>query len=324
MPTYRIITNPVSGRGNGARAEAIVDRVFGRAGVTYELTETRAPRDATRLACQAVQRGFDVIVAVGGDGTVHEVMNGLLQAAQKRADWPAGAPALGCGLVALRCLPEKMRQTVLQGLGLITLILGVMMATQTRNVLIPLFSVLVGGILGEALAVEDALERLGRWAERRLARSRGADAVEANGPTLAQGFIMASLVFCIGPMAVLGSIQDGLMGDYTLLAIKSLMDGFAAMALAASLGAGVILSAGAVLGYQGGLSLLAMLFGTALGGVTAQTPWVVEMTATGGVVILSIAFLLLELKRIRAANLLPAIFIAPLIVLLLGRWGMGL
>ena len=221
-------------------------------------------------------------------------------------------------------LPEKMRQTVLQGLGLITLILGVMMATQTRNVLIPLFSVLVGGILGEALAIEDALERLGRWTERRFARSTGRAAGETGGPTLAQGFIMASLVFCVGPMTVLGSIQDGLMGDYTLLAVKSLMDGFAAMALAASLGAGVILSASTVLAYQGGLSLLAMLFGAALGGVTAQTPWVVEMTATGGVVILSIAFLLLELKRIRAANLLPAIFIAPLIVLILERLGVGL
>jgi hypothetical protein len=108
------------------------------------------------------------------------------------------------------------------------------------------------------------------------------------------------------------------MGDYNLLVIKSVLDGFASMALAATLGAGVILSAGTVLGYQGGLSLLAMLFGTALGGVTRQTPWVIEMTATGGVVILSIAFILLDIKRIRTANLLPAIFIAPAIVVVLG------
>ena len=137
----------------------------------------------------------------------------------------------------------------------------------------------------------------------------------------AQGFITASLVFCVGPMTILGAIQDGLMGDYTLLAVKSLMDGFAAMALAASLGAGVILSAGTVFGYQGALSLLAMLFGVALGGVTRETPWVVEMTATGGTVILGIAFILLDIKRIRVANLLPAVFIAPLIVLLLGLLG---
>ena len=220
-------------------------------------------------------------------------------------------------------LPEKMRQTVLSGLGLMTLVVGISMAITTRNILIPLFSVLIGSILGEALGIESALERLGQWVERRLGRLRPAGTPVVTGPTLAQGFITASLVFCVGPLTILGSIQDGLMGDFTLLSIKSLMDGFAAMALAASLGGGVILSAGAVLGYQGGLSVLAMLFATALGGVTRETPWVIEMTATGGVVILSIAFLLLDLKRIRAANLLPAIVIAPLIVLLLERLGIA-
>ena len=108
------------------------------------------------------------------------------------------------------------------------------------------------------------------------------------------------------------------MGDYSLLAVKALMDGFAAMALAASLGAGVIFSALTVLGYQGGLSVVAMVLGLALGGVTANTPWVIEMTATGGVVILSLAFILLDIKRIRTANLLPAIIVAPLLVLFLG------
>jgi uncharacterized protein len=220
-------------------------------------------------------------------------------------------------------LPEKMRQTVLNGLGLMTLVVGISMAITTRNILIPLFSVLIGSILGEVLGIESALERLGQWVESRLGRRPPAGALVQAGPTLAQGFITASLVFCVGPLTILGSIQDGLMGNFTLLSIKSMMDGFAAMALAASLGGGVILSAGAVLGYQGSLSLLAMLFATALGGVTRQTPWVIEMTATGGVVILSIAFLLLDLKRIRAANLLPAILIAPLIVLLLGRLGIA-
>lgn len=217
-------------------------------------------------------------------------------------------------------LPEKMRQTVLQGLGLITLIIGVTMAIGTQNILIPLFSILIGGILGEALRIEDALERLGRWSERRLGRWTGKN---KGGSTFAQGFITASLVFCVGPMTILGSIQDGLMGDYTLLAVKSLMDGFAAMALAASLGPGVILSAVTVFLYQGGLSVLAGLFGSALGGITRETPWVVEMTATGGVVILSIAFILLDIKRIRAANLLPAVFIAPLIVVVLGLLGVA-
>jgi uncharacterized membrane protein YqgA involved in biofilm formation len=221
-------------------------------------------------------------------------------------------------------LPEKTRQTVLHGLGLMTLTLGISMAIKTHNPLIPLFSVLIGGLLGEALAVEDALDRLGKWAERRLGRIANAGQAGNAGSTIAQGFITASLVFCVGPMTVLGSIQDGLMGDYTVLAIKALLDGFAGMALAASLGGGVILAAVTIFVYQGGLSLLALGFGAALGGVTATTPWVVEMTATGGVVLLSITFILLDIKRIRAANLLPAIFVAPGLVLALELLGIGL
>jgi uncharacterized membrane protein YqgA involved in biofilm formation len=219
------------------------------------------------------------------------------------------------GAVMGNRLPERVRQTVLSGLGLMTLVIGMSMAIGTRNALIPLFSVLLGGILGEALRIEEGLERLGHWTERRLGQAKAGAA--SGGRGIAAGFITASLVFCVGPMAILGAIQDGLMGDITLLGVKSLLDGFAAMALAASLGAGVILSAATVLGYQGGLSLLAVLFGAALGGVTRETPWVVEMTAAGGVVILSIGFLLLDIKRIRVANLLPAVFIAPAIVLAL-------
>lgn len=222
------------------------------------------------------------------------------------------------GTVLGNRLPEKMRNTVLHGLGLITLTIGVTMAITTKNTLIPLFSILIGGILGELLRIEDALERMGKWSEARLGALFG-----GNQNTFAQGFITASLVFCVGPMTILGSIQDGLMGNYTLLAVKSLMDGFAAMALAATLGAGVMLSAVTILAYQGLLSVAAGLFGAALGGVTSSTPWVIEMTATGGVVILSIAFILLDIKRIRAANLLPAVFIAPLIVVILGLLGVA-
>ncbi len=215
-------------------------------------------------------------------------------------------------------LREKTRQTVLSGLGLMTLVIGVTMAIQTRNTLIPLFSILIGGILGEALRIDDGLNWLGRWAEKRFGDGATVPAGNEKDGKFAQGFITASLIFCVGPMTILGALQDGLMGDYNLLAVKSVLDGFASMALAASLGTGVILSAATVFGYQGGLSLLAVLFATALGGVTRETPWVIEMTATGGVVILGIAFLLLDIKRIRTANLLPAIFIAPLLVLLLG------
>ena len=122
-------------------------------------------------------------------------------------------------------------------------------------------------------------------------------------------------------MTVLGSIQDGLTGDYNLQAIKSMLDGFAALAFAASMGPGVILSILTIFFFQGALSLAAMGFGDLLGEVTRQTPWVIEMTAAGGVLMLAISLLLLELRKIRVANLLPAVFIAPLAQVVLDMLG---
>ena len=116
---------------------------------------------------------------------------------------------------------------------------------------------------------------------------------------------------------ILGSIQDGLTGDFQLLAVKSLLDGFAALAFAATLGPGVILSALTILAVQGSVTLAAAVLGSVLGEVTRQTPWVIEMTATGGVLILGISLLLLDLRRVRVGNLMPAVFLAPLIVLIL-------
>jgi len=134
------------------------------------------------------------------------------------------------------------------------------------------------------------------------------------GWNVTRAFVTSSLIFCVGPMTILGSIQDGLLGDYDLLAVKSALDGFAAIPFAASLGPGVLLSVGTVAVVQGGLSAAAMAVGGGLGDVSRQTPWVIELTATGGVVILGIGLSLLEVKRIRVANLLPSIAIAPLIV----------
>lgn len=216
-------------------------------------------------------------------------------------------------------LPGKVQETVMSGLGLLTLVIGAQMAMGSANILIPMFSVLLGGIAGELLGIDDGLNWLGRQAEERWGARLGQGKVA--GWSVTRAFVTSSLIFCVGPMTILGSIQDGLIGDYNLLAIKSTLDGFAAIAFAASLGPGVLLSTGTVAVVQGGLSGLAMLTGTALGDVSRQTPWVVELTATGGVLILGIGLTLLELKRIRVANLLPAILIAPLIVWLLGLLG---
>ena len=216
-------------------------------------------------------------------------------------------------------LPTKVQETVMNGLGLLTLVIGAQMAMDSANILIPMFSVLLGGILGEFLRIDDGLNWLGRQAEKRWGARLGQGKVA--GWSVTRAFVTSSLIFCVGPMTILGSIQDGLIGDYNLLAIKSTLDGFAAIAFAASLGPGVLLSAATVAVVQGGLSGLAMLTGTALGDVSRQTPWVVELTATGGVLILGIGLTLLDLKRIRVANLLPAIACAPLIVWLLGLAG---
>lgn len=216
--------------------------------------------------------------------------------------------ALGAAMGAR--LPERMRDTVMHGLGLMTLVIGVQMAIGTRNILIVLASILFGGVLGELLGIQARLDALGRILEARFARGGQAG-------TFTRGFVTASLVFCVGPMTILGSIQDGLIGDFNLLAIKSTLDGFAALAFASTLGIGVAFSALTVFVVQGGISIAAMIFGGALGAITRATPWVIEMTATGGVLIMGIGLILLDLKQVRVGNLLPAIFIAPLIVVVL-------
>ncbi len=223
------------------------------------------------------------------------------------------------GVIAGNRLPERVQSTVMAGLGLMTAVIGMSMAITSANILIPLFSILVGGIIGELMGIDDALNRFGAWLEQRYGAQLGQGKVA--GWSVTRGFVTASLVFCVGPMTILGSLQDGLLGDYQLLAIKSMLDGFAAIPFAATLGPGVLVSIVTVIVVQGGLSTSAMLLGSSLPEVTRATPWVIEMTATGGVLILGIALLLLDLKKVRVANLLPAIIIAPLIVVLLELFG---
>jgi len=224
---------------------------------------------------------------------------------------------LGGGLGAFlgHRLPERMRETVMHGLGLVTLVVGMHLTLKTQNMLIVLGSILVGAILGEWCRIDVGLERASNWLRDRVARG----ALARHRTHFTEGFVTASLVFCIGPMTILGSIQDGLTGDYQLLAVKSLLDGFAALAFASSLGIGVLFSVLTILIYQGGLTLLAGLFQSVL-----NAAMIAEMTATGGVMILAIGLLLLDLKRIRVANLLPALLIAPLIVALLQALGIAI
>jgi len=212
-------------------------------------------------------------------------------------------------------LPGHVRETVLHGLGLVTLIVGIHLTLETQNVLIVMGSVLVGGILGEWWHIDSSLERASVWLRDRVARFTP----EHSQTHFTEGFVTASLVFCVGPMTILGAIQDGLTGDYSLLAIKSMLDGFASLAFASTLGIGVVFSVLTILIYQGSLTLLAGLAQSLL-----TDAMIGEMSATGGVLILAIGLLMLDLKRIRVANLLPALVIAPLIVAALQAFGVAL
>lgn len=220
--------------------------------------------------------------------------------------------ALGAALGAR--LPERIRETVMHGLGLVVLAIGIHLSLKTTEILIVLGSVLLGGILGELLRIEDRLDGVGRWLEQRTARKNNAagqlnTSPGSNTTRFSRAFLTASLVFCVGPMAILGSFQDGLEGNYEVLAIKSALDFFAAMAFASTMGPGVISAALTVAVYQGALTA-----GAGWASAVLTDPMIAEMTATGGVLMLAIGLGLLELKKVRAGNLLPAIVIAPLIV----------
>ena len=212
----------------------------------------------------------------------------------------------GLGTIVGARLPARVQETVIWILGLFVIALGIKLTLQSQNTLITLGSALVGGLLGEWWNLDSRLRRLGAWLEARFARSGNTEATAR----FIKGFVSASLIFCVGPLTILGSIQDGLTGNYQLLAVKSLLDGFAALAFSASLGVGVLFSTLVILVYQGGLSLLAAQAQSVL-----TTPMINEMTAVGGLLIMAIGFgSLLEMRPIRVANYLPALVIAPLIV----------
>ena len=200
-------------------------------------------------------------------------------------------------------LPESLQQRVMAGLGLVTLVIGVdsALAWNETNPLYVLGGVLLGGLVGEAIGIERWLERLGDRIQR---------AVAGEGhSTVSEGFVTASLLFCVGPLTVLGSIEDGLTDQYTQLATKSVLDGFAAIALAAGLGWGVALSAITVLVVQGGITIGVGAFEDILTGEALAA-----LTSAGGILIIGISLKLLDLKDVKVGNFLPALVLTPAIV----------
>ncbi|MBN8593504.1 MAG: DUF554 domain-containing protein [Anaerolineae bacterium] len=236
----------------------------------------------------------------------------------------------GLGLLIGSRLPARVQESVVFGLGLVTLFVGLDNARLTGNVIIPLLSVASGVIIGELVNIQAGLERLGGWLQRRFTgntANAAATSSEMDSRTrFITGFVTASLVFCVGPLTFLGSIQDG-MGlpvGFQQIAIKSALDFFASMAFATSFGVGVMFSAGTILLVQGGLALLGMGVGAALQASPFYTPMINEMTATGGLLLVGLATILLGLKQPRMANFLPALVIAPLIVAIAGALGINL
>jgi uncharacterized membrane protein YqgA involved in biofilm formation len=220
------------------------------------------------------------------------------------------------GLALGARMPARMQTSITTALAMFVALLGISLglriftdpAAQPGDDLAVLGAVLVGVVVGELMGLHDGLEALGGWFQRRLGRGDG-----ARPSRIAEGFVTASLVFCVGPLTLLGSLESGLTGDVQLLAIKSMLDGVASIAFAAALGPGVALAALTVLVVQGGIAGAAFLLRDVMDEAT-----ILAVTAAGGVILLGVALRLLELKPVRVANFLPALLLAPIFVRLAG------
>jgi hypothetical protein len=215
-------------------------------------------------------------------------------------------------------LPERTHRTVTDALGLVVLVIGGLNVASLQDpdfkaavgnsapLLIVLGALLIGGVIGSLVGIENRVEVLGGWLQRRLAGETGDEA----RARFIEGFVAASMLFCIGPLAILGSLSDGLGHGIDQLALKSVLDGFAAMGFAAALGWGVSASAIPVGVWQGSWTLAAVLVGSLL-----PVALVAAITATGGVLLLGIGFRLLNVRQIAVADMLPALLVAPLLTL---------
>jgi uncharacterized protein len=222
----------------------------------------------------------------------------------------------GLGMLIGHRLPGRVRTTVTAALGLVTLLIAAQAAADvgapelvdavgsSAPVLVVLGSLVLGGIVGSSLRLEARLERFGGWMQSRLSPTGAGETRER----FIEGFVLSSLVFCVGPLTILGSINEGLGRGADQLLLKSVLDGFASLAFAASFGVGVMASALSVAVIQGSLTLLGVLLGSFL-----PEAHLFALTATGGLVLIGVAVRLLDLKPIPVADLLPALIVAPLL-----------
>lgn len=207
------------------------------------------------------------------------------------------------GMLFKNGIPEKVSNTIMQGLGLCVVFIGISGAIGGKNVLLIIISMVIGGFIGELIDLDNLLQKLGDKIESRFRRK---------GIKVSEGFVTASLLFCVGSMAIVGALESGLQGNHEILYAKSMLDGVASIIFASSLGIGVLLSSVSVLIYQGAITITASL----LKGVLIQSV-ITEMTAIGSLLIIGLGLNILNIAKIKVANLLPAVFIPIIYQLIL-------
>ncbi len=209
------------------------------------------------------------------------------------------------GMLLQKGLPEKMADTLMKGLGLCTLFLGISGSLKGENSRVLIISMFVGTLIGEGIDLEDKINGLGKWIEKKFQGKK-----KASGKvSLAEGFVTASLLFCVGAMAIVGSLQSGLQGNHEMLFNKSMLDFVAAIIFASTLGIGVAFSAALVFLYQGTITLLAQWIAPFLTDTVIN-----EMTCVGSVIIIGLALNMLGITKLRVMNYVPAIFI-PIVLM---------
>ncbi|HEX2954355.1 MAG TPA: DUF554 domain-containing protein [Bacillota bacterium] len=209
------------------------------------------------------------------------------------------------GLLFRGFIPERITKTIMQVLGIFTASLGIKMLLAGRQDLVILVSLVLGALIGELLQIEDAIERLGKKADE-LAHSQGEG--------IGRGFVPTTLLYCVGSMAIVGSLTEGVTGDARILLTKAVIDGIASIAFAATLGYGVLFASIPILVYQGGMTVLARYLQPVMAG-----PVINEVSATGGFILLLLSLNMLEIKKVRVANLLPALIIVAVAMLIKTR-----
>ena len=212
---------------------------------------------------------------------------------------PAGSASLG----------QRLQTIIMQGVALCVLFIGISGSFKGSNTLIAILSMVIGAIIGELLNLDKRMRHVGDWVQKKTEHLVKSDSA---GPSISDGFVTASLLFCVGAMAIVGALQDGLTGDHTTLFAKSLLDGISSIVFAASLGIGVAFSAAAVFLYQGVIAMAASFLSPFLGDTV-----IAEMTCVGSLLIVALGLNMLDLTKIKVMNLVPAIFLPILLCMIM-------